>query len=213
MNSFQRYQPLLRNWITQQRWQLRDEQQQQLLQHLQLLQQWHTLFNLTAIAEAHWFEHHLLDSLSLYPIINASKVAHIADIGSGAGFPGVPLAICFKHIDVTLVEVNQKKCRFLKQVAIDLQLTNLSIACTRVEALQQPFDVVCTRATFQPQWLVPRCLPLVKPHGQLMAMLSEAQYQQQQNHCSDNQLEPWHYQPLTVPQTLGRRYVAMLQQR
>lgn len=122
-------------------------QQQQLILLVQLLSKWNRHFNLTAISEAEkMVSHHILDSLSVVPYIFGSK---ILDFGSGAGFPGLPLACYFPQKHFVLVESVGKKARFIMQAVAELQIKNVEVIANRIEkvspALYQ-FDCIVSRA-------------------------------------------------------------------
>lgn len=113
--------------------------------YLTLLAKWNRTYNLTAIHDREQMvTHHLLDSLAVLP--HLGKVGTLADVGSGAGLPGLILAICRPDLRVTSVEANQKKAAFQQQAKIELGLVNVSIHCGRIEALAGPFDVAISRA-------------------------------------------------------------------
>jgi 16S rRNA (guanine527-N7)-methyltransferase len=125
-----------------------------------LLMEWNQRFNLTAIKEpAKIYSHHLLDSLSAWPELVGQR---IADVGTGAGFPGLPLAIADPARQFTLIDSVAKKLGFVDQVVRELELVNVLTRHARVEQLQaEPFDTVIARA-FAPlprmaQWLAPLC--------------------------------------------------------
>jgi 16S rRNA (guanine527-N7)-methyltransferase len=123
------------------------ETSNRLLEYLSLLEKWNQAINLTAIRERdRMVTHHLLDSLSVLPYLPAS-LHHLADIGSGAGLPGIPLAIVRPDISVSLVEPNQKKVAFLRQAKGALGLINLEVIGKRVEDIPpSSFDCVVSRA-------------------------------------------------------------------
>jgi len=105
--------------------------QARLLGYLALLQKWNRVYNLTAIREPHRLvTHHLLDSLAVLPHLPRGD---IADVGSGAGLPGIPLAIARPDQRVTLIDSNHKKGAFLKQVVIDCKLRNVDVRIGRAE--------------------------------------------------------------------------------
>lgn len=120
--------------------------------YLGLLAKWNKTFNLTAIRDpAEMVTHHLLDSLSVLPVLQKSALAgrhalRLADIGSGAGLPGLVLAMVRPDWQVTSVETVEKKAAFQRQTKIELGLTNVSIHCGRVEAFADVFDGVISRA-------------------------------------------------------------------
>ena len=117
-----------------------------LLQLLEELQRWNRTYNLTAIRDpAAMVTHHLLDSVSIQADLRGTL---IADVGTGAGFPGLPLAIINPQRRFTLIDSNGKKIRFIEHTARALQLTNVDALQLRAEDCRppQPFDTVVTRA-------------------------------------------------------------------
>ena len=143
---------------------------QRLIAYLALIEKWNKVYNLTAIrAPAQMVVEHLLDSLSVAPYIAAGS---LLDMGSGAGLPGIPLQIARADLQVTLLESNRKKCAFLRQAAIELQLADLEVICERVEAYRpaRPFDGVIARAFADLETIAVHGLPLLGPQGRLYAM-------------------------------------------
>ena len=117
-----------------------------LLNYVALLRKWNSVYNLTAIREpAKMLTHHVLDSLSVVPHLAGGW---IVDVGSGAGLPGIPIALALPQSRLTLVESSHKKSAFLKQVVIDVELENVEVQNARAEAWQpsQRFDTVISRA-------------------------------------------------------------------
>ena len=113
--------------------------------YLALLAKWNRTYNLTAIHdEQRMVTHHLLDSLAVLP--HLMDVTNMADVGSGAGLPGIPLAICGPDLQLTSVEASQKKAAFQQQAKIELALDNVNVYCGRVEAMTGAFDAVISRA-------------------------------------------------------------------
>lgn len=121
-------------------------QQQLLLRYMSLLSKWNKVYNLTAIREpAEMLGHHLLDSLSVLPYLWPGRWL---DVGCGAGLPGLVLAIARPDWQFVLLDSNSKKTSFVQQAIIDLQLTNVTVCCARVEAYRPPilFDGIVSRA-------------------------------------------------------------------
>jgi 16S rRNA (guanine527-N7)-methyltransferase len=147
---------------------------ERLLDYVALLVKWNRTYNLTAIREPlAMVTHHLLDSLSVLPHLPlATAGARIADAGSGAGLPGIPLAIARPQWRVALGESSQKKAAFLRQAAIELALYNVEVHEGRVEAWRpQPlFDLVISRAFAALGEFIAACRHLVVPGGTLAAM-------------------------------------------
>lgn len=142
-----------------------------LAQHLELLAKWNRVHNLTAVRDAdQMVVLHTLDSLSLTPHLGAART--LLDVGTGAGFPGVPLAIARPDIAVTVIDSSHKKCAFLEQVKAELQLANLAVVCERVERWKPPerFDVVVSRAFAELSDFVSQAGHLVAAGGRMLAM-------------------------------------------
>jgi 16S rRNA (guanine527-N7)-methyltransferase len=127
-----------------------------LLDYLTLIQKWNKVYNLTAVRDpAEMLTHHLLDSLAVINPLRQqllgrtpqdAKGFKLLDVGSGAGLPGVVIAICCPDIVVTCVDTVAKKAAFIQQVAVALKLSNLRGLHARVETLTEGYDVVSSRA-------------------------------------------------------------------
>lgn len=118
-----------------------------LLAYLALLVRWNKTYNLTAVRDPReMVVRHLLDSLAMVPHVDG--LATLADLGTGPGLPGIPLAIALPGLHVTLVESNGKKARFLREAVRQLKLTNADVAESRIEAVDRPaaFDAITARA-------------------------------------------------------------------
>ena len=127
---------------------LSDLQIGQLIDYLKLIGKWTKVYNLTAVRDpSEMLTHHLLDSLAaLAPLQRHMAQGSLLDVGSGAGLPGAVIAICCPAIQVTCVDTVAKKATFIKQVALELKLPNLTGLHARVENITQSFDVICSRA-------------------------------------------------------------------
>lgn len=148
-----------------------------LLRYLALLSKWNRTYNLTAIRDPHaMVVHHVLDSLAVVPHLPLAEHARIADAGSGAGLPGIPLAIARPDWHVALAESSEKKAAFLRQAIIELALANVEVHEGRVEAWRpQPlFDLVISRAFAALADFFAACRHLVRPDGTLAAMKGAA---------------------------------------
>lgn len=126
--------------------------EEKLAGYLALLVKWNRTYNLTAIRDpAEMVTHHLLDSLAVLPILQKSALAErrafsLADIGSGAGLPGIVLAIARPDWSITSIEAVDKKAAFQRQARIELGLANVSIHCGRVEDVKETFAAIISRA-------------------------------------------------------------------
>ncbi len=133
---------------------LSEPQIQQLLDYQALIAKWTQVYNLTAVRDpAEMMTHHLLDSLAAIAPLRRhlqesglDSASRLLDVGSGAGLPGVVIAICCPSVAVTCVDTVAKKAAFIKQAALALKLPNLTGLHARVESITQPFDVICSRA-------------------------------------------------------------------
>jgi 16S rRNA (guanine527-N7)-methyltransferase len=153
--------------------------QEKLLAFAALLGKWNKVYNLTALRdETQVISHHLLDSLAVLPHLGAAK--RLADIGSGGGLPGIPLAIARPKLQVALVESNQKKSAFQQQAKIELGLANVSVHCERVEAWQpeEKCDVVISRAFSDLAEFVRLSGHLLAEGGTLLAMKGVHPYEE-----------------------------------
>lgn len=138
----------LRTGLAQLQLELTDKQIGQLQDYLTLIAKWTRVYNLTAVRDpAEMVTHHLLDSLAIIrPLLRHMQRGRLLDVGSGAGLPGVVIAICCPDVSVSCVDTVVKKATFIKQAALELKLPNLSGVHARVESIATPFDVVCSRA-------------------------------------------------------------------
>lgn len=149
--------------------------EQQLLDYLALLAKWNRIYNLTGIRdEKAMLSQHLLDSLAVLPYLDgdSDQALTLADVGSGGGLPGIPLAIARPQLRVALIESSQKKASFLQQARIELRLENVSVHCVRVEDFKSAvlFDIVITRAFSSLAEFVRHSAHLLAVGGRLLAM-------------------------------------------
>ncbi len=150
------------------------EQATRLLRLLDELSRWNRAYNLTAITErAAMVRAHLLDSLSAAPDVTGAR---IADVGTGAGFPGLPLAVLYPQRAFTLIDSVAKKIRFVTHAARVLELTNILALQARVEALSPecPFDTVIARALAPLPGLLRNVQGLTGPATRVIALVGRA---------------------------------------
>jgi len=187
---------------------LSEFQQQQLLAYLALLIKWNKAYNLTAVRDPdEMVSRHLLDSLSVMSFIHSERWL---DVGSGGGMPGIPLSILHPDKQVTVLDSNGKKTRFLTQVKLELKLDNLTVIHKRAEEFQpeQPFTGIISRAfssmenftswtrhlgDSQTQWLAMKGL---HPADELVALPADFRVDSEQ--------------ALTVPGCQGQRHLLIL---
>jgi len=149
---------------------LADAQVATLERYLDLLEKWNRVYNLTAIRErSRMVTHHLLDSLAVLPHLRGPRVL---DVGSGAGLPGIPIAVANPALQVTLLESNHKKSAFLTQAVAELQLANVQVVTERVESWQPEarFDTIVSRAFAELGEFVSLAGRLLAARGVLAAM-------------------------------------------
>lgn len=126
---------------------LDEKQIKQLMQYLFALYKWNGAYNLTAVRDImEMVSKHILDSLVILPILQKEVVVTLADVGTGAGLPGIPLAIARPDWEITLIDSNSKKTGFLKHVRLITQIENINIVSARVESLETHFDAITSRA-------------------------------------------------------------------
>lgn len=151
---------------------LSDRQTSQLVQFYRMMYDRNQVMNLTAVTE--WDEvqtKHFLDSLLLIKVLDLSKRMSVLDLGTGAGFPGIPLKIVFPHLDFVLVDSLNKRVGFLNEVITALGLTNIQALHGRAEDLgkrkeyRESFDLVVSRAVANLSSLSEYCIPFVRKDG------------------------------------------------
>lgn len=160
--------------------QLTDLQFQQFYTYYELLVEWNGFMNLTAITEfEEVMKKHFTDSLSLVRAYDLSRPVSVIDIGTGAGFPGLPLKIAFPGLKVTLLDSLNKRVKFLDVVIEKLGLDNIDTIHGRAEDFARPdklrekYDLCVSRAVANMTTLSEYCLPFVKPGGQFISYKSE----------------------------------------
>ena len=164
--------------------------------YIDILIRWNARINLTAIrdpedivtrhfGESFFAARHLFPGGAMVgaaapacPSGRRSPALTLADIGSGAGFPGLPIKLWAPHLPLTLIESNHKKAAFLREVTRALTLTNVNIQITRAETIAQTFDVVTLRAVEHFEAILPTAAALVAPAGCLTLLISSAQHDQ-----------------------------------
>ena len=139
--------------------------------YLRLIEKWNRVHNLTAIRETEQMVVlHLLDSLSVLSHLAGAR--SLVDVGTGAGLPGIPIAIARKDLEVSLLDSSRKKVAFLEQAKAELGLANVAVVCERVEQWQpeRRFDVVVSRAFAELSEFVEQARHLIAPGGRMLAM-------------------------------------------
>ena len=184
---------------------LDEAQVRSLLDYLDWVAKWNKTYNLTAVREPHgMLTHHLLDSLAVVPPLRRCLAqrgqvaqARLLDVGSGAGLPGVVLAITCPELDVSCVDTVGKKALFIQQVAAALRLPNLHGVHARVETLSQPFDVVTSRAFASLADFTKWSAGALAEQGVWMAMKGKVPHDEMA--ALPAGVDVFHVEPLTVP--------------
>ena len=198
---------------------LSDHQVAQLLDYLALIAKWTKVYNLTAVRDpAEMLTHHLLDSLAaVQPLARhlqqtgRAQGADLLDVGSGAGLPGVVMAICCPGVMVSCVDTVAKKAAFIKQVALVLKLPNLNGLHARVETVTQTFDVIGSRAFASLHDFTQWSVGALAPSGVWMAMKGK--------HPADEiaallpTVAVFHVEQLTVPGLDAERCIVWMRQK
>ena len=154
---------------------LTDKQLSQLEEYYNLLIEWNEKINLTRIIEKEdVYLKHFYDSLTLSKVIDLSKNLSLCDIGTGAGFPGIVLKICFPNLKITLVDSLQKRINFLNEVINKLNLKNIEAIHDRAENYaknhREEYDIVTSRAVANLRVLSELSIPMVKVEGYFIPM-------------------------------------------
>lgn len=184
----------------------------QLVAYLTLLQKWNKVYNLSAIRDPQeMMVKHILDSLAVVPYIEFSAPQTLIDVGTGGGLPGIPLAILFPQMAVSLLDSNQKKTRFLVQVKAQLGLDNVQVLHTRVEDHQDQYQAVISRAFTALDNFVNLTRTLLAPSGTWWAMKSQSLPEEMKS--LPEWVEVKNVYELSVPGLLAERRLVEMQQR
>lgn len=179
-----------------------------LLAYLQLLAKWNRAYNLTAVREpSEMVTLHLLDSLSVNPYLYGER---ILDVGTGPGLPGIPLALANPAKHFTLLDSLGKKTRFIQQVINTLELANVTVVQSRVEAFQPPqgFSTVISRAFASLQEMVSHSSHCLERGGRMLAM--KGQYPQAELETLGSEVEVLSVEQLEVPGLSAARHLVIM---
>jgi len=156
---------------------LSSEQLQQFEQYYQLLIEWNEKMNLTGITEKNQvYEKHFYDSVTPAFYFDFSSVKSVIDVGSGAGFPGIPLKICYPHLQLTILDSLKKRLTFLQEVINELRLKQVNLVHSRAEdggqnlLYREKYDLVTARAVARLSVLSEFCLPFTRVGGTFLVM-------------------------------------------
>lgn len=181
---------------------INEEQLEKMLLFIKLIEKWNKVYNLTAIRNKEDMVYlHLLDSLAVLPFIEGNRVI---DVGTGAGLPGIPLAICLPETEFVLLDSNAKKTRFVQQVILESGLKNVSVFQSRVENFlpEQLFDTVITRAFAALPEIVRITAHLLGSNGQLLAMKAQQPDEELANIQAKTSVIPVKLPGIEVPRCL-----------
>ncbi len=180
---------------------LSDAQGRTLLRYLDLLVRWNAVYNLTAVRDpAQILTHHLLDCLAVVAPLRRhmrERPVRLLDVGSGAGLPGIVLAVVIGALDVVCIDAVAKKAGFMRQAAGELQLLNLEVRQGRVETLADSFDVIVSRAFSSLADLVRVTRHCLAPDGVWVAM--KAKVRPEEIAGLPPSARMFHVEPLSVP--------------
>ncbi len=183
--------------------------QSRLIDFLHLLVKWNRAYNLTAVRQPEQMvTRHLLDSLVIGPYLKGS---HILDVGTGAGLPGIPLALAYPDRHFTLLDSNGKKIRFVTQAVAELGLANVDVIQSRIEAFQpdRRFDTITARAYASIEELVRQTSRLLADEGHYLIMKGVYPVAEVEAMPAGYRLEAVH--PLNVPKLDAERHLLILQ--
>lgn len=180
-----------------------------LIAHLELVDKWNRVHNLTSVRDAvKGVSVHILDSLSVLPYLPRGRVL---DAGSGAGFPGIPIAIAMPSLQVDLLDSNRKKCAFLRQALADLGLKNAKVMCERLESWQPAwqYDFIVSRALGEISEFVAASSHLLAPRGVIAAMKGVHPFDEIERIPADFRVR--HVHALAVPGLDAERHLVLIE--
>lgn len=185
-----------------------------ILSYLALIEKWNRVHNLTAVRDVReMLTKHILDSLALVPFVRGPNVL---DVGSGAGLPGIPLALALPQFNFTLLDSNKKKTAFLRQVCLELGLQNVTVVHETIEKFMTQvgtsrcFNTIVTRATFALKEFVKMAVPLCCEGGQLLAMQGTVRDAEFDTVRALPRVATVDVYPLKVPNLVAERHVVQI---
>ena len=201
---------------------LSERQKQQLLDYLSLLHRWNQVYNISGHRQIEqMFKLHVLDSLSIikplqhhltnFQPVNLSTRLKILDVGSGAGLPGIILAICFPMYDFVCVDAVAKKTAFLQQVKIQLQLSNTQIIHTRIENHHSTYQIITSRAFSSLQLFTQLTNHCIDERGCWFAM--KGKFPASEIEELGTNLEVFHVEQLAIPDLNAERCLVWIKNR
>jgi 16S rRNA (guanine527-N7)-methyltransferase len=177
---------------------LNTTQLEQVRTYLDLLLRWSARINLTAVrGRAQILTRHFGESFFLASLLASTPLRDAIDVGSGAGFPGIPLKIFSPNMRVTLIESNNKKATFLKEVIRSLTLTDINVFAGRAQQFSGEAELVTMRAVEKFQEALPAAFALLRRPGRLALLIGSSQVDQARKLASNLQWED----PISIPQS------------
>lgn len=181
--------------------------------YLSELKKWNKAYNLTSIEdEKEIIVKHFIDSL-LYLCFISENSFNIADIGTGAGFPGIPIAIVRPRLKITLIEPSWKKCAFLKNIKRKLELENIEIIKAKAEEIHDKFDIVISRALWSIKDFIKHCNHLLKKEGYFLiskALKIDEEIKDLPERCNI-EIKEFELPGINSLQTGGKRYIIKIE--
>jgi 16S rRNA (guanine527-N7)-methyltransferase len=184
---------------------LDDAAAEKFVDFVRLLEKWNRVTNLTAVRDPlEMVTRHILDSLAVAPFLTGGS---LLDVGTGAGLPGLPIAIASPGLDVTLLDANAKKLRFVRQAAAELGLNNVQVVQARMQEYQpgRSFDMVISRAVASLDELYRQSVHLLRPGGRMLFMKGTVP-EHEISALSDGR-EGLHIEHLNVPGLAAERHL------
>lgn len=176
---------------------LTEQEQLQLEKFYELLIEWNNKINLTRITEKKdVYLKHFYDSLTITKVVNLNNVETLCDVGTGAGFPGIVLKICYPNLKIILIDSLNKRVNYLNEIIKSLELKDIQAVHSRSEDYQGKFDIVTSRAVASLEKLIPYTHHLIKKDGMLIAMKANIDEEIEKSkpilkkyHCQINKIE------------------------
>ena len=209
--SFDQCRERLTGLFAQTSLEISEAQIEQLTILLEMLNTWNAALNLTAIKDVDQMAIlHILDSAAVCPVVRSVEcVKSVADVGTGAGFPGLVLAIMNPDLNFTLIDSVGKKLSFVRQVVTRLKLANVELINKRCEEIEhEPFDVIVSRAFAPLERMISWCLPLLDRSGRMVAMKANLEDSEIQDVPETVKIE--RIEELKVPELDARRQAVVL---